>query len=123
MAEKAQEEAENLCVTPTCDTAFKHKHGDACTKTCICGKGELLYSGLNREPVYEEVLHPVHYNSHPSGVECIDVIKHMSLCVGTAVKHLWRVGLKPGSTEATDIKKAIEYLQFELDRIEQRKYQ
>src|SRR6476619_141366 len=35
-----------------------------------------------------------HYNQHPSGVECIEVVEQLSFCLGTAVKHVWRLGLK-----------------------------
>ena len=30
--------------------------------------------------------HPKHYNMHPSGIECIDVIRPMSFNIGTAIK-------------------------------------
>ena len=36
--------------------------------------------------------HPSHYNKHPSGVECIDIIRHHSHNVGAAIKYLWRAG-------------------------------
>jgi hypothetical protein len=64
------------------------------------------------------VEHPAHYNQHPSGVECIDIIKHHNLCVGTAIKYLWRQGLKDGEPSEKDLRKAIEYIQFEIDRLE-----
>lgn len=65
------------------------------------------------------VEHPAHYNQHPSGVECIDIIKHHNLCVGTAIKYLWRQGLKAGEPSEKDLRKAIEYIQFELERIKE----
>ena len=42
----------------------------------------------------ERVNHPKHYNSHPSGVECIDVVEVLSFNVGNAIKYLWRHGDK-----------------------------
>jgi hypothetical protein len=66
---------------------------------------------------YEFVKHPSHYNRHPAGVECITVIEPMSFNVGTAIKHLWRAGLKPGADHVTDLRKAITYIEFEIARI------
>lgn len=62
----------------------------------------------------EKVDHPIHYNLHPSGVECIDVIEHMSFNVGNAIKYLWRADYKADAQE--DICKAIWYLERELER-------
>lgn len=43
---------------------------------------------------YDNVNHPKHYTSHPSGVECIDITRHYDFCIGNAIKYLWRNGLK-----------------------------
>lgn len=64
----------------------------------------------------DDVNHPEHYTSHPSGVECITVTEHMSFNVGNAVKYLWRAGLK-GST-VQDLKKAQWYITREIARME-----
>lgn len=66
---------------------------------------------------YETVVHPKHYNSHPSGVECIRIIEPMTFNVGSAMKYLWRAGLKPGEDTLRDLKKAAEYIQFEIERV------
>jgi len=63
------------------------------------------------------VNHPKHYNSHPSGVECIDVIKHYNFQIGNAMKYLWRQGLKDEKgldvveKQIEDCEKAIWYIQ------------
>lgn len=62
------------------------------------------------------VNHPPHYNSHPSGVECIQVTEHMNFCIGNAVKYLWRAGLKGDALE--DLKKAKFYIEREIARLE-----
>ena len=63
--------------------------------------------------------HPVHYNQHPAGIECIDVIEHMPHNVGAAIKYLWRAGLKGGDVEAArDLRKAAWYAEREAERIE-----
>jgi len=59
---------------------------------------------------------PPHYTSHPSGVECIDVTRHMNFNLGNAVKYIWRCDLKRDDVE--DLKKAIWYLQDEITRRE-----
>ena len=63
----------------------------------------------------EAVNHPKHYNSNPSGVECITVVEHMNFCLGNAMKYIWRAGEKGDAKE--DIRKAIWYLNRELERI------
>lgn len=60
------------------------------------------------------VNHPPHYTAHPSGVECIQITEHMGFCLGNAVKYIWRADLKGDAIE--DLKKAIWYLERELDR-------
>lgn len=64
----------------------------------------------------ETVDHPPHYNSHPSGVECIDIVEHFGFNVGNAIKYLWRAGLKGDAIE--DLRKASWYCQREIDRRE-----
>ena len=67
---------------------------------------------------YEFVNHPKHYNSHPSGVEAIDIIEWMTWNIGTAMKYLWRAGLKPGVGTVQDLRKALWYIEREIERIE-----
>jgi hypothetical protein len=64
--------------------------------------------------VSDKVNHPKHYNSHPSGVECLTVVRHMNFLLGNAVKYLWRAGLKEGADEIEDLKKAVFYIQDEI---------
>jgi hypothetical protein len=64
----------------------------------------------------EEVDHPAHYNAHPRGIECIDVVEEFGFNVGNAVKYLWRAGLKPGTSTVTDLKKAAWYIEREIER-------
>jgi hypothetical protein len=62
----------------------------------------------------DNVNHPPHYTSHPSGVECIQVTEHMGFNVGNAVKYLWRADLKGNAIE--DLKKARWYIDREIER-------
>jgi hypothetical protein len=66
----------------------------------------------------DNVNHPSHYNSHPSGVECITITEHMSFCRGNAIKYIWRAGEKGGSNkEIEDLEKAQWYLKREIERL------
>jgi hypothetical protein len=67
---------------------------------------------------YEHIDHPPHYNQHPSGVEAIDIIEHMTHNVGAAMKYLWRAGYKPGNTAIQDLKKSAWYIAREIQRLE-----
>ena len=62
----------------------------------------------------ESVNHPKHYNAHPSGVECIDIVETMSFNVGNAIKYLWRADEKGAPIE--DLQKAVWYIQREIQR-------
>lgn len=62
----------------------------------------------------DPVNHPRHYTSHPSGIECIQVVEHMSFCLGNVIKYVWRADLKGDDIE--DLKKARFYLDREIDR-------
>lgn len=65
---------------------------------------------------YEKINHPKHYNEHPSGVECIDIVEHFSFNIGTAIKHIWRTDLKPDTPAIEDLKKAQWYITREIER-------
>lgn len=63
----------------------------------------------------DNVNHPEHYNSHPSGVECIEITEHFNFCLGNAVKYIWRASLK--GNEVEDLRKARWYISREIARI------
>lgn len=63
----------------------------------------------------DNVNHPKHYTSHPSGVECIQVTEHMSFNLGNAVKYIWRSDLK--GKEIEDLRKARWYIDREIERL------
>lgn len=70
----------------------------------------------------DQVEHPKHYNSHPSGIECIDVAEHMTFNIGNVIKYLWRAGLKDADASLLqDMKKAQWYLTREIARLEKLK--
>ncbi len=61
------------------------------------------------------VSHPSHYTSHPSGVECKDIVQHFNFNKGGAIKYIWRSSHK--GTEIQDLMKAMKLLEFEIDRL------
>lgn len=63
----------------------------------------------------DNVNHPLHYTSHKSGVECIQVAEHFNFCLGNAIKYIWRHAEKGG---LEDLKKAAWYLSREIKRQE-----
>ena len=58
----------------------------------------------------DNVNHPTHYNSHPSGIECIEIARYYCFSIGNAIKYLWRAGLKKEQGQ-DDLNKEIEDLQ------------
>jgi len=62
----------------------------------------------------DPVNHPKHYNSHPSGVECITITRHMNFNLGNVFKYIWRVDDKAVPIE--DLQKAAWYLNDEINR-------
>jgi len=65
----------------------------------------------------DQVNHPIHYTSHPSGIEVIQITEHMNFCLGNAIKYILRSDLKGKQIE--DLKKAVWYINREINRLEQ----
>ena len=64
------------------------------------------------EQTFNNVSHPKHYCSHPSGVECLQVVELLPFNLGSALKYLWRSDLKWDKQE--DTRKAIFYLRRQV---------
>lgn len=73
-----------------------------------------MHGARNGEGVQDEINHPRHYTSHPSGVECIQITEHMGFNLGNAIKYIWRAELKGDAIE--DLKKARWYITREMQR-------
>ena len=65
----------------------------------------------------DEVNHPAHYTAY-EGVEVIQLTEQMNFNRGNAVKYIARAGLKSYDTEIQDLKKALWYIQREINRME-----
>jgi len=67
-------------------------------------------------PLEEDQINPSHYRRHPSGVECIEITRHLNFNVGNAIKYIWRYQDKGDPIE--NLKKAQWYLNDEIVRLE-----
>lgn len=80
---------------------------------------------INREG--GPVNHPKHYNSHPSGIECIVIARWYDFDIGNAIKYIYRHGLKHDEGKEDidktieDLEKAIWYIRDEISMLEQKK--
>lgn len=72
--------------------------------------------GLRGPVTGSPVDHPPHYNAHPSGVECIDIVEHYGFNIGNAIKYLWRAGLK-SQNPIEDLRKSVWYINREIERL------
>ena len=95
-------------------------------ETAMCNAMQLLKCFIDRkdkEQKTDNVNHPAHYNSHPSGIECIEIARHHNFNIGNAIKYLWRAGLKSeegmedNDKQIEDLNKAIWYINDEIKRI------
>ena len=69
------------------------------------------------QPKDDPVNHPKHYTSHPSGIETIEITRHMNFNKGNAVKYIMRAGIKDPDKEIEDLEKAQWYLSDEIERL------
>jgi hypothetical protein len=81
-----------------------------------------------KERSEEKVSHPAHYQAIPATcdncgkpIECIVVVRHCNFNRGNAIKYVWRAGAKDPATEIEDLRKAVFYLQDEIERLEGKK--
>lgn len=63
----------------------------------------------------DPVKHPNHY-AHPSGIEVIEITRYESFLRGNILKYILRAPYK--NDELEDLKKAMQYLQWEIERVE-----
>lgn len=105
---KASESARSkecaFCRSPICVECSDHNLAATCLRT------------NPTEQAHDAVNHPRHYTSHPSGIECIDVTRHMGFNLGNAMKYIWRADLKNDAIE--DLRKAMWYLNDEIKKRE-----
>ena len=72
---------------------------------------------INDKDKTDNVNHPKHYAETVPGIECIQVTRHFNFNRGNAIKYIWRAGYK--SDEIEDLKKAIWYLNDEINKLQE----
>lgn len=77
------------------------------------GELPIVFNKAEHDPVN----HPKHYTNHPSGIECIQITRHMNNNRGNAMKYIWRCGDKGKPIQ--DLRKAIFYLEDEIKRLQE----
>jgi hypothetical protein len=87
-------------------------------EACVEGLDDLNLSVIDSGPGANVIEHPIHYTSHPSGIECIQITEHMSFLLGNVYKYVWRADLKHDDGGLEDLKKARFYLNREIAKRE-----
>lgn len=82
-------------------------------KGCLSLKGDPTREARIKPDM---VNHPPHYTNHPSGIEPIEITRHMNFNLGNALKYIMRADYKGKPIE--DLKKAIWYLNDEIAKRE-----
>ena len=60
-----------------------------------------------------------HYkNKKIAGAECKDIAEHFNFNLGNAIKYIWRAGTKKNEPAEKDLRKAVDYLYFEIEKRE-----
>ena len=113
-------EPDNKTIGPCFPGPFDHEDPDSGTFVIEEPKED-----INREG--GPVNHPKHYNSHPSGIECIVIARWYDFDIGNAIKYIYRHGLKHDEGKEDidktieDLEKAIWYIKDEISMLEQKK--
>ncbi len=104
-----------------CKEAADSAAGWQCTATTLKTDSKEFQDSIDqyyKEKAREdrEIDRPFHYTNHPSGIECIQITEHMNFCLGNALKYIWRAGIKAGQPREKDLRKALWYINRELER-------
>jgi hypothetical protein len=92
---------------------FEEKEDDACAGIPMTSEQDL--TGDQKPDLVNQ---PPHYKAHPSGIEAIQVTEWFTFSLGCVIKYIWRAGVKEGTSELEDLKKARWYLEREIQRRE-----
>jgi hypothetical protein len=70
-----------------------------------------LANGVGATMQTPDPINPAHYQNHPSGIECIEISKHLSGCLAQAFQYVWRCGQKDAPIQ--ELKKALWFIEVE----------
>ena len=68
------------------------------------------------KPIYEPTTTPPHYQGTIQPIDLINA-QNLNFNLGNVVKYVCRAGKKDGETTIKDLNKAIDYLNFEIERL------
>ena len=102
----------NYCSYLTSDTLYCHK------ESCVDGIKAWLESPTEENQPADNVNHPAHYTS--GQIEVIDFIedKGLGFHLGNAVKYISRAGRKNPDNTIEDLRKAVWYINRQIQRLE-----
>jgi hypothetical protein len=75
---------------------------------------------MEKSDMDDAINHPAHYTQF-GNLECIQVTERFNFCRGNAIKYIWRAGGKDATKEIEDLKKAVWYINREIERLEKQK--
>ena len=68
-------------------------------------------------PDLAQAINPPHYrHNRIGGKECIEITHLMGFSAACVVKYLWRAGHKAGQPAEQDLRKALRYLEFLIEK-------
>jgi hypothetical protein len=70
---------------------------------------------MRETTINNQIVSPVHYTSHPSGIEPIQITKYETFLRGNIIKYVMRAPYK--GKELQDLEKAQQYLEWEIERV------
>lgn len=75
------------------------------------------------DTIFEKAGTPITDHYPKTDYEPIKIIQHYDLnfSLGNVIKYVLRAGKKEGNTKEADLKKAIDYLNFELNNLQDKK--
>jgi len=110
------------CIKMNCECClFYYGHIDAFTKWYMSknkkqkNKEEKMKNMYDATGNQDDISNPSHYTQQVPNIECIEVTQHFNFNRGNIIKYAWRCGDKGDAVE--DMKKVIQYAQFEIDRL------
>lgn len=91
---------------PACTAHLKHRNPCMCTIDSRTGAVVDYDCAVATPAPIDMVNHPPHYTGHPSGIEAIDIGRHLTADWFNAFKYIFRCDLKNGRQ---DVEKALWY--------------
>ena len=89
---------------------------EALFTSCFIDEHELINTLKNQHPLYSQT--PPHYQGTIQPIDLINA-QDLNFNLGNVVKYVCRAGKKQGENILTDLEKAKDYINFEIERVKQ----